>query len=65
LDRRPDIERPAGARQHDDAAGNTTSTDTQVFGWSNGFVVFRETAVMTADDDSKSIAIVPYVRPTV
>jgi len=44
-----------------DAAGNTTSTDTQVFGWSNGFVVFRETAVMTADDDSKSIAIVPYV----
>jgi len=26
-----------------------------VFGWSNGFVVFRETAVMTADDDSKSI----------
>ena len=44
-----------------DAAGNTTSTGTQVFGWSRGFVVFRETAVMTADDNSKSIAIVPYV----
>ena len=44
-----------------DAAGNTTSTDTEVFGWSKGFVVFRTTAVMTADGDSKSIAIVPYV----
>ncbi len=44
-----------------DAAGNTTSTETQVFGWSKGFVVFRETSVMTADDNSKSIAIVPYV----
>jgi hypothetical protein len=44
-----------------DAAGNTTSTGTQVFGWSDGFVVFRETAVMTADSNSKSIEIVPYV----
>lgn len=44
-----------------DAAGNATSTDTRVFGWSQGYVVFRTTAVMAASGDSRSVAIVPYV----
>ena len=44
-----------------DAAGNQTWTGTDAFGWSKGFVVFRTMGVMTTDDVSKSIAIVPYV----
>ena len=44
-----------------DAAGNQTSTGTYAYGWSKGFVVFRTIGVITGDELSKSIAIVPYV----